>query len=229
MTIFQEDIDTVIEIVESSKSKAEILRKMGYPKTGPMYKILNEWAENNSVTLPEAQSPTGLREREDDSKIFVENSSTGNREVKKRLVEMGVPYSCSNEDCPSPSPEWRGQKLTLQLDHINGVSNDNRVENLRFLCPNCHTQTETFGSKNSKNPRRKCFCGNAKLPESKTCRSCADSSKLGKNSKIEWPPLEDLVSKIKETNVLKVSKELGVSDNSIRKHLNRRGIDYKSL
>ena len=42
-------------------------------------------------------------------------------------------------------------KLTLQLDHINGINNDNRKENLRFLCPNCHSQTNTFAGKNLKN------------------------------------------------------------------------------
>ena len=42
-------------------------------------------------------------------------------------------------------------KLTLQLDHINGINNDNRKENLRFLCPNCHSQTDTFAGRNLKN------------------------------------------------------------------------------
>lgn len=45
---------------------------------------------------------------------------------------------------------WRGKKLTLQLDHKNGVNNDNRLENLRFLCPNCHSQTDTFCGRNKK-------------------------------------------------------------------------------
>jgi len=41
-----------------------------------------------------------------------------------------------------------GKTLSLELDHINGINNDNRLENLRFLCPNCHSQTTTYGSRN---------------------------------------------------------------------------------
>jgi 5-methylcytosine-specific restriction endonuclease McrA len=44
--------------------------------------------------------------------------------------------------------EWRGKPLSMHLDHINGVSDDHRFENLRMLCPNCHSQTETYGGKN---------------------------------------------------------------------------------
>lgn len=62
------------------------------------------------------------------------------------LAEL-VPYKCSL--CPL-GPEWQGKPLTLQLDHINGDCEDDRVENLRFLCPNCHTQTPTWGNRNHK-------------------------------------------------------------------------------
>lgn len=67
------------------------------------------------------------------------------RRVKRAMIEAGIPYIC--KICGSP-PEWFGKSLTLQIDHMNGDFLDNRRENLRFVCPNCHSQTENWGSKN---------------------------------------------------------------------------------
>lgn len=79
--------------------------------------------------------------------ILVENSTYASRtKLKQRLVSEGLmEYKCSI--CGNQG-EWNGHSLTLQLDHINGINNDNRLENLRFLCPNCHSQTDTFSGKN---------------------------------------------------------------------------------
>lgn len=65
--------------------------------------------------------------------------------LRRALAEIGTPPRCAL--CGSDE-QWRGSTLTLEIDHINGRHNDNRRENLRFLCPNCHSQTETFCARN---------------------------------------------------------------------------------
>lgn len=73
-----------------------------------------------------------------------------NSTIKRRLVEAGLLANVCSECGLS---EWRGKRLAVQIDHINGDPRDNRLANLRMLCPNCHSQTETFGSKNIKRKR----------------------------------------------------------------------------
>ncbi|HEY1653562.1 MAG TPA: HNH endonuclease signature motif containing protein [Candidatus Tumulicola sp.] len=67
--------------------------------------------------------------------------------IKRRLLAAGIFKNMCSE-CSLQA--WLGQPLTIQIDHINGVRNDHRLENLRMLCPNCHSQTETYGKRNSK-------------------------------------------------------------------------------
>lgn len=57
--------------------------------------------------------------------------------LRRALIESGIPYECSDCGCGS---EWRGSPLVLDVDHINEDWLDDRIENLRFLCPNCHSQ-----------------------------------------------------------------------------------------
>ena len=74
-------------------------------------------------------------------------SSTSRWTVKRRLLRAGIIVNRC-EECGIA--EWRGRPISIQIDHRNGVRNDHRLENLRMLCPNCHSQTETFGAKNKK-------------------------------------------------------------------------------
>lgn len=81
-----------------------------------------------------------------DTEVFIENSRHSTGFIKKRILkERLLPYQC--QIC-KVQDKWMEQKLILELDHINGNSKDNRLENLRFLCPNCHSQTFTFRGRN---------------------------------------------------------------------------------
>ena len=78
--------------------------------------------------------------------ILIENSTYANiSRLKERLIREGkLEYKC--QICGIK--EWQSKPLSLHLDHINGKNNDHRIENLRFLCPNCHSQTETYAGRN---------------------------------------------------------------------------------
>jgi hypothetical protein len=84
----------------------------------------------------------------DYKKILVENSRTMSGTIKKYVIENElIPYICS--EC-GLEPFWNEKPLTLHLHHISGDSTDNRIENLTFLCPNCHSQTDTYTGRNSR-------------------------------------------------------------------------------
>ena len=83
--------------------------------------------------------------------VFCEHSRVSPAVVRRHARLHITPYACLH--CGNPGVH-NGHPLTLHLDHVNGVHDDNRVENLRWLCPNCHSQTPTYCGRSSRRRRR---------------------------------------------------------------------------
>lgn len=107
-------------------------------RKGYTYNTASAWSKGKTLTP--------------NSKIFTKNSYYSNEMVKQRIVKDNLlDYHCNN--CGIDS--WQGETIVLDLDHINGNNRDNRLENLRYLCPNCHSQTDTYKGRNKNNGKQK--------------------------------------------------------------------------
>jgi len=158
--------------------------------------------------------------------ILTINSDYSRRRIKTRLIDENLlENQCS---ICSLSNIWNNKPLSLQLDHINGIRDDNRLENLRLLCPNCHTQTPTFGTRNLKVSHKCVDCG-AKLCKKFTrCKKCS-SIQNGLNARKFEISKEELINLVRQYPMTKVGQILGVSDNAVRKRCLKLGIDHKNL
>jgi Zn finger protein HypA/HybF involved in hydrogenase expression len=153
--------------------------------------------------------------------VLVENSSYGSYKLKQKLLSKNIlENKCSICD---NSGEWCGKELSLQLDHINGINNDNRLENIRLLCPNCHSQTETFSGKRNKVNNFCEDCGEKIHKQSKKCLKCSSISKGINQRKFEISEkeLENLINNYPMTTI---GRMLGVSDNAVRKRCKKLGL-----
>jgi len=150
--------------------------------------------------------------------VMIENSTYSRGNLKKRLLKNGMlENKC---DICGQLPEYNGQILVMVLDHINGVRDDHRRENLRLLCPNCNSQQPTFAGKRNKIPKPKCKkCDTLVSRRSKTglCPKCYDL--FYKRKVKNRPSKEQLLKEIEETNYCAVGRKYGVSDTCIRKWL----------
>lgn len=142
------------DFISKSKTKSDVIRKMGLLLRPGNFKTLDRYVKIHNIDISHFDryfhNNRFNNRKYTNEEMFIANSSyTNGKGIKNRLIREGLKeYKC--EKCGNIG-EWNGEKLNLQIDHINGINTDNSIDNLRFLCPNCHSQTETFCSKNRDN------------------------------------------------------------------------------
>lgn len=142
-----------VDAVTTSRSIAEVLRKLGLDVGGANYKGVHRYVDKLKLDTSHWTGQGYLREQTHNwtrskplDEILTENSSyASTNNLKQRLIKEGI---LQNRCYECGLMEWRGKPVALHLDHKNGINNDNRKENLQLLCPNCHSQTPTFAGKN---------------------------------------------------------------------------------
>lgn len=137
------------EAIAGSTTIADVLRKLGLTVWSSNYDTVGRFIRNQGIDVShmigKASGRGGNRIILED--IFVPNSRHDRSTIKRHILKNRVlKYKCA---ICGQTPKWKGRPLRMILDHINGVNNDNRIENLRLLCPNCNSQQDTFCKKKS--------------------------------------------------------------------------------
>jgi hypothetical protein len=220
--------------IAASRSWAEALRRLAFCHTGGNGAVLKrraaQWGISTAHFDPHAASIEALRRDPTPlSEVLIIGSTYSRASLKRRLFEAGLKQRRC-ELC-GQGELWRGKRVGLILDHANGIRDDNRLENLRVVCPNCAATLPTHcGRKNFAPPEpRDCArCGTAFIPKSSRQKYCSrycgtrwdrTGVKRPGARKVERPPHAQLLREVEEHGYLGVGRRYGVSDNAVRKWL----------
>lgn len=216
--------DDFIEAWNNSVSMAECARRLNIVPAGGNYSSIKNFAMRLGLSNQHmagqgwskgTRRPSKRKPIED---VLVDGSQISSVSLKKRLFNEGI---FEKKCCICEIEQWLGKPAPLELDHINGVKTDNRIENLRILCPNCHAQTDTYRGKNIKKiPSLRikesalCKCGS---PIRKSSKQCSPCYRIRQSSGLPTKEEVERVLKSNGKNLLQTGLHFGVSDNAVRK------------
>jgi transposase-like protein len=224
----------VRDAVAAARSLSEALRTLGLRPAGGNHRTLHRLIAKYGISVDHMDPKWALRRAPRNCatplpEILVVDSTFHRGHLKERLFHEGVKKRRC-ELC-GLGEEWCGRPMSLTLDHINGVPTDNRIGNLRIVCPNCAATLDTHcGRKNriDRDPRACLHCGSEFIPKYPTHRYC--SQRCGIHSKgshepqperrkVPRPSHQQLLSDLQTMSFVAVGRKYGVSDNAVRKWL----------
>jgi hypothetical protein len=218
------------ELVPRATSLTEVLRHFGLRPAGGNHRLLRRWLDEWGISTEHfVGTPPGPPRRDPIplAQVLITGSTYHRGQLKRRLYEEGLKERRC-EEC-GQDEEWRGARLALILDHINGIADDNRLENLRIVCPNCAATFETHCGRQNRLPEepRECLrCGEKFRSRSRFQKYCSRycGSRYDRHGlvrpgarRVVRPPYEHLVAEVQETSWSAVGRKYGVSDNAVRK------------
>jgi len=208
------------EIIKKSTNKSDVLRKIELKPYHGNFDTLNRKIILYGIDISHFKKyKNNLKNNKkcELCDILVEKSSYSNNvRLKERLYKEGYKERVC-EMC-SQGEEWNGKHMSLILDHINGEHTDNRIENLRIVCPNCNATLSTHGGKNTKNKsekkEKKCECGTLLGTRNKSglCKKCNDISRR----KVERPSWKVLSEELNKYNYSELGRKYNVCRTTIK-------------
>lgn len=214
-------------IVSESLSYRDCLYQLGYNSySGSTINLVKDRIKQLNLSIKHFHINTPIERNEEN--VFIENSTVDQKTLRKWYKKGNyTEYKCS---ICGLEPFWNGKELTLILDHINGIHNDDRLENLHWVCPNCNYQLDTTNGKNKKHKEHIInYCIDCGAPISKNavrCLKCSNKARTSEN--VKQVSREELKKLIRIMPFTQIGLKFGVSDNTIRKWCDKYNLPRKA-
>jgi hypothetical protein len=209
--------EELLKLVDECNTFGEMLVKTNRVRKGGNLKTLKKYLNKYNIDYSKISNfkykkPT---KRNLDEVLVKDSSYYNTSNLKERLYNEGV-KSRKCEMC-GQGEIWNGEKISLILDHINGINNDNRLENLRIVCPNCNATLPTHCGKNLKTKIKDLKLKKESERKNNNGRTIKEIENSIKRRKVERPEYGVLLNEIDELGYAATGRKYGVSDNTIRK------------